>query len=56
MLDSGWNVRVGNQLFQCSGRWTWEMKERMSVVDYILLSGGLVMDRMMVEESGELNL
>ena len=45
------NLRVGNQLLQCSGRWTWEMKER-SVVDYILQSGELVIDRMMVEDSG----
>ena len=33
-----------------------EMKERRSVVDYILLSRWLVMDRMMVEDSGELNM
>ena len=32
-----------------------ETKER-SVVDYILLSKGLVMDRMMLEDSRELNL
>ena len=33
------------------------VKERKSVVDYILLSSRrLVMDRMMVEDSGELNL
>ena len=30
------------------------MKERRSVVDYILLSTVLVMDRMMVEERGEI--
>ena len=50
------NLRVGNQLSQCSGRWPWEIKERRSVVDFILLSRGLVMDRMMVEDSGELYL
>ena len=44
------SLRVGNQLSQCSGSWMWEMKERRSVVDYILLSRGLVMDRMMVED------
>ena len=33
---------VGDQLSQCSERWMWEMKERRSVVDYILLSKGLV--------------
>ncbi len=32
------------------------MKEQRSVVDYIQLSRGLVSDRMMVEDSGELNL
>ena len=32
------------------------MKERRSVGDYILLSRGLVIDRMMAEDSGELNL
>ena len=32
------------------------MKEKRSVVDYILLSRGLVMGRMMVEDIGELNL
>ena len=32
------------------------MKERRSVVDYILLSRGLVMDRMMVEDSGKFHL
>ena len=43
-------------LLQCSGWWTWEMKERKSVIDYISLSRGLVVDRMMVQDSGELNL
>ena len=46
------NLRVGNQLPQCNGRWTREMKERRLVVDYILLLRGLVMDK----DSGELNL
>ena len=32
------------------------MKERRSVVDCILLSKGLVMDRLMAEDSGELSL
>ena len=34
------NLHVENLLSQCSGRWTWEIKERRSVVDYILLSRG----------------
>ena len=38
-------------LSRFSGRWTWEMKERRSEVDYTLL-----MDRVMVEDTGELNL
>ena len=46
----------GGNHYQCSGWWTWKMKERRSFVDYILLSKGLVMDRMKVEDSGELNL
>ena len=32
------------------------MKERRLVVDYILLSRGLFMDKMIVEVSGEINL
>ena len=32
------------------------MKERRSVVDYILLSRGLVMDRMMIGDSRKHNL
>ena len=44
------NLCVGNQLSHCSGRWMWEIEEGRSVVDCILLSRGLVMDRMLVED------
>ena len=50
------NLYEGNQLSQCNGRWMWGNEERRSVVDYISPSRGLVMDRMVVEVSGELNL
>ena len=33
------NLHVENQLSQCSGRWTWEMKEEVSGRLYLTVKG-----------------
>ena len=32
---------VGNKLQCCVGRWTWESREKKSVIDYMLFGKGL---------------
>jgi len=44
---------IGNELPQCQGRWTWECGQKRSVIDYILLSGGWSVQRMLIEDLGE---
>ena len=45
------DLRVGNELPECTGRWTWECGEKRSVVDYILASREVNVHRM-VRTSG----
>ena len=33
------------------GRWTWECEQKRSVIDYILFSRGLVVEKMQIEDS-----
>ena len=40
-----------NELPQCQERWTWECEQKRSVIDYILFSKGLVVERMQIEDS-----
>ena len=40
---------IGNELPQCQGRWTWECGQKRSVIDYILFSRGLAVERMQIE-------
>ena len=47
---------VGNELPECRGRWTWECGEKRSVMDYILLSRGVRVQRMVIEDEGETEL
>ena len=50
------DLRVGNELSECIGRWTWECGEKRSVVDYILVSREVNVHRMIIEDEEAVEL
>ena len=58
LLNVVWacDLRVGNELPECKGRWTWESGEKRSVVDYILVSRETNVHRMITEDEGAVEL
>lgn len=44
------DLMVGNELSECRGRWTRECGEKRSMTDYILLSRGARVHRMVIKE------
>ena len=58
LLNVVWacDLRVGNELPECMGRWTWESGEKRSVVDYILVSREMNVHRMIIEDEGAVEL
>ena len=53
LLNSVWagELIIGNELPHCQGRWTWECEKKRSVIDYILFSRGLAVEKMQIEDS-----
>ena len=47
---------VENKLQCCVGRWTWESGEKKSLMNYMLLGKGLGVIKMVVEDSGNLDI
>ena len=58
LLNVVWacDLRVGNELSECIGRWTWGCGEKRSVVDYILVSREVNVHRMIIEDEGAMEL
>ena len=50
------DMRVGKELPECTGRWTWECGEKKSVIDYVLVSREVNVHKMVIEDEGAVDL